>query len=95
MPRKAFVADLQEAIGSTVSSRISELQTGDEDGSFMFTYTILGVDAQQVTIQVLVPGKCCCYRNFRDLLPCWCLGDGDNQANSKQTFLNTLPIMNV
>ncbi len=57
MPRKAFVADLQEAIGSTVSSRISELQTGDEDGSFMFTYTMLGVGAQQVTIQVLVPGK--------------------------------------
>lgn len=57
MPRKAFVADLQAATGSTVSSRISELQTGDEDGSFEFTYTTLGADSQQVTVQVLVPGR--------------------------------------
>lgn len=57
MPRKAFVADLQDAIGSNISSRISELQTGDEDGSFTFTYNMVGGDAQQVTIQILVPGK--------------------------------------
>lgn len=57
MPRKAFVADLQEAIGSNVSSRISELGTGDEDGSLTFTYNMVGGDAQQVTIQILVPGK--------------------------------------
>lgn len=57
MPRKAFVADLQEAIRNNDFSRISELQPGEEDGSFMFTYTMVGADAQQVTIQVLVPGK--------------------------------------
>jgi len=70
MPRKAFVADLQEAIGSSVSSRISKLQTGDEDGSFTFTYTKLGDDAQHVTIQVLVPGKCLlqAFRTFSAVL---------------------------
>ena len=58
MPRKAFVADLQHAVESKISPRISELQTGGEDGSFTFTYSMAGDDAQQVTIHALVPGKC-------------------------------------
>ncbi|KAI9876193.1 MAG: hypothetical protein M1830_007060 [Pleopsidium flavum] len=55
MPRKAFVADLQEAVGSTTSARLSNLKAGDEDGTITFTYN-LGTDyAEQVTIQALVP----------------------------------------
>ena len=69
MPRKAFVADLQEAIRNRVSSRISELQTGDEDGSFTFTYTMVGGDAQEVTIHVQVTGKYG-YEHFRNHLEC-------------------------
>ena len=57
MPRKAFVADLQNAIGTSVSARVSNIQAGGEDGTFTFTYTSLGSNAQQVTIQGLVPGE--------------------------------------
>lgn len=56
MPRKAFVADLQEAVGSNSSARISNIKNGDEDGSLTFTY-MPGAQAQEVAIQALVPGK--------------------------------------
>jgi len=51
------VADLQEAVGSNTSARLSKLQAGDEDGTFTFTYTLGAGNAQQVAIQALVPGK--------------------------------------
>ncbi|KAI9714971.1 MAG: hypothetical protein M1812_006284 [Candelaria pacifica] len=52
MPRKAFVADLQDAILLGKFSDVSDIRAGDEDGTFTFKYTSsLGTP----TIQVLVP----------------------------------------
>ncbi|KAI9696035.1 MAG: hypothetical protein M1836_005866 [Candelina mexicana] len=52
MPRKAFVADLQDAILLGKFPDISNIRAGDEDGTFTFKYaSSLGTP----TIQVLVP----------------------------------------
>lgn len=57
MPRKAFVADLQEAIREFGSPNFSDLKPGDEDGTIAFQYYDHGGDAQGTTIQAIVPGK--------------------------------------
>ncbi|MCJ1391300.1 hypothetical protein MMC18_004163 [Xylographa bjoerkii] len=38
MPRKAFVADLQQATAALPSENLADLRTGDDDGTFAFTY---------------------------------------------------------
>ena len=57
MPRKAFVADLQEAIREFRSPNFSDLKSGDEDGTITFQYYDRDVDTQGTTIQAIVPGK--------------------------------------
>lgn len=56
MPRKAFVADLQEAIHDFRSDYFSNLKAGEEDGTITFQYHEHG-GAQTTTIQAIVPGK--------------------------------------
>lgn len=57
MPRKAFVADLQEAIKEFRCERLLNLKTGDEDGIIAFEYQASGEAAEAITIQAIVPGK--------------------------------------
>lgn len=56
MPRKAFVADLQEAIRDFQCENLSSLAPGEEDGTITFSYHIHG-ESQGTTIQAIVPGK--------------------------------------
>lgn len=56
MPRKAFVADLQEAIRDFQCENLSSLAPGEEDGTIAFSYHIHG-ESQGTTIQAIVPGK--------------------------------------
>lgn len=55
MPRKAFVADLQEAIKVFERVNISHLRAGDEDGMINFHYHISDREATEIT--VIVTGK--------------------------------------
>lgn len=57
MPRKAFIADLQEAIHEFGSPNFSDLKAGDEDGTISFQYYNHGGDTQGTTIQAIIPGK--------------------------------------
>lgn len=56
MPRKAFVADLQEAIRDFQCENLSGLAPGEEDGTIVFSYHLHG-ESQGTTIQAIVPGK--------------------------------------
>lgn len=55
MPRKAFVADLQEATKLFERVNVSDLKAGDEDGMINFTYHISNTEPTEIT--VMVPGK--------------------------------------
>lgn len=55
MPRKAFVADLQEATKIFERINVSQLKAGEEDGMIKFLYHMSDGDATEIT--VLVPGK--------------------------------------
>ena len=55
MPRKAFVADLQDAIKDFERINISGLRAGEEDGMINFNYQHSNGNATEITI--LVPGK--------------------------------------
>ena len=57
MPRKAFVADLQEAIQQFSSPNVSDLKAGGEDGSVTFQYKVAGGSAPDVTVQAYIPGE--------------------------------------
>ena len=57
MPRKAFVADLQEAISGFGGPNLSDLKAGDEDGTITFRYYNQGGNTQGTIIQAIVPGK--------------------------------------
>lgn len=57
MPRKAFVADLQEAQELVLLGHKLDLKAGDDDGTFTFTYKPPGNDGTQVTVHAHVPGK--------------------------------------
>lgn len=57
MPRKAFVEDLQQAIGSFNHQRTSEVKFGVEDGSLTFNYALPTHGGLIVTIQALVTGE--------------------------------------
>lgn len=54
MPRKAFVADLGEAVAGFERNNIFNLRAGEEDGMINFDYQIHNGGATEVT--VLVPG---------------------------------------
>lgn len=56
MPRKAFVADLQEATKKFERINVSRLKAGEEDGMINFHYHMSDEDATEIT--VMVPGKC-------------------------------------
>ena len=55
MPRKAFVADLQEATKLFERVNVSGLKAGAEDGMINFHYHSSDGDATEITI--MVPGK--------------------------------------
>lgn len=55
MPRKAFVADLQESVKAFERSNITKLRAGEEDGMINFDYHLSNGNATEITI--LVPGK--------------------------------------
>ena len=55
MPRKAFVADLSDAVTTFKRYNVSNLRAGEEDGMLNFAYHIDGGGATEVTI--LVPGR--------------------------------------
>lgn len=57
MPRKAFVADLQNAIVEFRSENISDLKAGEEDGTISFDYITHDGAYEPTTIQAIVPGK--------------------------------------
>ena len=61
MPRKNFVADLQEAMSADplVATNIFDLQPGSEDGSLWFKYESPGGGSQTVKIEAQVTGTCC------------------------------------
>ena len=56
MPRKAFVADLNEALESVGGKNFSDLRQGDDDGTFTFKHKLPGGDSPEVTVQALIPG---------------------------------------
>lgn len=56
MPRKAFVADLQNAIDEFRSENISDLRAGEEDGTISFDYSVNDGAYEAITIQAIVPG---------------------------------------
>ena len=53
MPRKAFVADLQDVVREFIRNNISELKAGEEDGMISFQYQVNDGSATEVTILVL------------------------------------------
>ena len=55
MPRKAFVADLQDATKSFERINVSSLKAGEEDGMINFHYHMS--DENYTEITVMVPGK--------------------------------------
>ena len=57
MPRKVFVADLQESIRSFCHERLFDVGTGSEDGSIVFKYALKDGPASEAAIQALVTGK--------------------------------------
>src|SRR4051812_44025805 len=52
MPRKAFISDLQKAVGGVSIAGISDVQTGNDDGEFTFMCL---ADGQKLKISVLIP----------------------------------------
>ncbi|KAL9044138.1 MAG: hypothetical protein Q9214_002702 [Letrouitia sp. 1 TL-2023] len=55
MPRKAFVADLQQAIRDFRHDKILNLGFGSEDGSITFRYALTDATVAEATVQALVP----------------------------------------
>lgn len=53
MPRKAFIADLQKAVGGVSIAGISDVQTGNDDGEFSF---VCLADGERLKMTVLIPG---------------------------------------
>ena len=58
MPRKAFVADLQDAINTFRGENVALVKAGDEDGTITFDYVTPQHDGSDevTTIQAIVPG---------------------------------------
>ncbi len=56
MPRKAFVADLQDSVDNFHKANILNLRAGEEDGLVNFDY--LSQDGSTTKITILVTGQC-------------------------------------
>ena len=56
MPRKAFIADLNDAVANFERSNVSGFRSGEEDGMINFIYQQSRAGGTEVT--VLVPGRC-------------------------------------
>ena len=56
MPRKAFVADLQEAIRLFERNNVARLKAGEEDGMINFNYHMSESESEATEITVMVPG---------------------------------------
>lgn len=56
MPRKAFIADHQQAIDNFSHPNVSEVKPGIEDGSLTFKYALPELEGR-ITIQALVTGE--------------------------------------
>jgi hypothetical protein len=56
MPRKAFVADLQDAKEQLVPDWVIDLKAGDDDGVLIFSYKSPGDRLPAVKIQAHVSG---------------------------------------
>ncbi|MCJ1414417.1 hypothetical protein MMC32_000743 [Xylographa parallela] len=54
MPRKAFVADLQQATNILPCEKLIDLRAGDDDGTFAFTYKSSS-DQVSVTVNACIP----------------------------------------
>ena len=57
MPRKAFVADLREAIQTLNFGSISGLAAGNEDASFVFTHNLSEDASAALNFEASVTGK--------------------------------------
>lgn len=55
MPRKAFVADLQDAVATFHKPDVSNLKAGEEDGLIDFDYSSPN-GQPTIKVTVLVPG---------------------------------------
>ena len=55
MPRKAFVADLQQATVTLPHKKLANLKAGDDDGTFAFTCKMSG-DQASVTVNACISG---------------------------------------
>ncbi len=56
MPRKAFVADLQDAVATFQNPHVSNLKAGEEDGLINFDYQLQD-DEDATKITILIPGE--------------------------------------
>ena len=61
MPRKAFIADLQKAVGGVVITGISGVQPGNDDGEFTF-FVKSATNGGTLELSALIPGKCSLYK---------------------------------
>ena len=84
MPRKAFVQDLQDAIGSGSRRTISNLQPGEDDGTLTFTYTSQA-GGKAINIQALIPGMT--FRRFK--CSSLILSDVSEYPSAHQYFIYT------
>lgn len=57
MPRRAFIADLQQAFDGTLPDTLFDIQPGDDDGMFTFLYKPKEAESVAIAIQALVAGK--------------------------------------
>jgi len=55
MPRKAFVADLREAVGTFERNNVTNFRVGDEDGQINFLYQ-QSRNGGGTEVTVLIPG---------------------------------------
>ncbi len=55
MPRKAFVADLSEAVMTFERNNVFNFRAGDEDGQINFQY-LQSHDGDGTEVTILVPG---------------------------------------
>ena len=61
MPRKAFITDLQKAVGGVVIAGISDVQPGNDDGEFTFLVKS-ATNGGTLELSALIPGKWSLYK---------------------------------
>lgn len=91
MPRKAFIADLKEAVSSSAVPGISDIHDGEEDGSFTFSFTPSIGESIPIKIQALVPGKCLLVNSCMEgKMPTRYATDVGEYPSSHQFYLYTI-----